>query len=171
MGRRHQRFRGLPALLRLDDTADSLKIELHNENTVNDDVIGVTDLRFFDLGFAGGYGKKSWYPVDTGGRIELTISFTNPLREANVSVGRCCRRGAHWTHGTFYDGGPGKPARCSATEIAGRAAVLSRIEKHPRAVVRWDTGKKAFYPIGEKMHEEERVPTGAAARLRDRGVG
>jgi len=145
-------------LLKPDPDASWLKLEVMNENAVNDDVIGSAEIRFFDQGNFDGYGQKAWYPVDTGGRLEATVNFCDPLTSDNITVGCRCRRGPHWTHGSFYDGGEGGLGTVLGyRDGKGKrfGTYPARIAKKPCAVVKWDTGRKAFYPIGEEMLPEE----------------
>jgi hypothetical protein len=145
-------------LLKPDPDASWLKLEVMNENAVNDDVIGSAEIRFFDQGNFDGYGQKAWYPVDTGGRLEATVNFCDPLTDENITVGCRCRRGPHWTHGSFYDGGEGGLGTVLGyRDGKGKrfGTYPARIAKKPCAVVKWDTGRKAFYPIGEEMLPEE----------------
>ena len=145
-------------LLKPDADASWLRLQLFNENAVNDDLIGTAEIRFFDQGHFSGYGQKSWYPVDSGGRIEATINFCNPLTDETITVGCRCRRGPHWTHGSFYDGGEGGLGTVLGyRDGKGKrfGTYPARIAKKPCAVVKWDTGRKAFYPIGEEMLPEE----------------
>jgi hypothetical protein len=87
----------------------SLALEIWDENTAMDEKIGTVTIPIQGVDVEkeyGGMGKREWHKVDTGGRLEVTVMFSEPVTERNVSLGARCTRGLHWICGK-HDGGQG----------------------------------------------------------------
>ena len=69
-----------------DNDATALRLQIFNENMAVDDVIGNVELPVSDPTF--GNGRKTWYPLAEGGRIQCRIRCKVLATPAPRSLGR-----------------------------------------------------------------------------------
>jgi hypothetical protein len=60
--------------VKLDPDATSLLLEVWNKNTVADDFIAQTEVKFTECGFSAKTpSRKKWYKLNTGGTLQCTL--------------------------------------------------------------------------------------------------
>jgi hypothetical protein len=151
-----------PLLLPNNAQAVSLCLEVLNEVSTApvDETVGMVELDLTDV--CEQYtGQRMAHPCSTGGSVECSIFFVEPLCEDNCTVGCQCRPGPHWSEAEGQDE--------LGTVVGFRKADGSRYGKFPgkypvlHAVVKWGTGgvgknsRSKLYKIGaaEELMDEE----------------
>jgi hypothetical protein len=149
-----------PLLLPNNAQAVALVLEVFNEvgTAPVDESVGTIELDLTDVSEQYS-GQRMAHPVTTGGSLECSLFFVEPLCVDNCTVGCQCRPGPHWSESEGQSE--------LGTVVGFRKADGSRFGKFPgkypvlHAVVKWGAGGKnsrsKLYKIGaaEEVGDDE----------------
>ena len=88
-----------------DDDDTDLLVEIWNENTALDDLVGQTQIPLAGQDFPDfSAGIRHWYNLEPEGRIDMTITAMVVVSDLNVRLGMQVKRGPHWCFGNQDSG-------------------------------------------------------------------